>query len=421
MGRSSKLLVQGGAPYAQNKAYKYQFIAGGPICLFSQLFIVECGQVLKWTYAYYIMLMNMRRGSSLHLQDEVEPGLECLHQCAKKELQVHLNVDGPLKDSNEFHTKLARLARYWKMEKPMFRKKLSPSDVRTCLEIPRRIALNLPKYEVEGSNGKAEMVMRVRDQTGRNWRFRRGSRRDGRAVTENHREFILHREDGSSTTVSSTSIVRRDALMEQIKALVYRHPDKLYMETTGGKNKGYHAEMTVVTYCRNRKDIDDKSKFRILLISLCLLMHLIWNMYFRDLLPRLVKPGDDGNSGSTAVCDTICLQDIRGNDVPLRNYNGKVVLIVNVASKWQVTLYNLREDMGTKSYEEAIAGLKKLLRTNSSEEVQTWTKGFAPAEDHESTRDEDPCEYNAVGNELGEWIWLSTGDRGYKIRMEDNN
>ncbi|GFZ00217.1 chorismate mutase 3 [Actinidia rufa] len=34
----------------------------------------------------------------------------------------------------------------------------------------------------------------------------------------------------------------------------------------------------------------------------------IWNMYFSDLLPRLVKPGDDGNSGSTAVCDTICLQ-----------------------------------------------------------------------------------------------------------------
>lgn len=31
-------------------------------------------------------------------------------------------------------------------------------------------------------------------------------------------------------------------------------------------------------------------------------------MYFRDLLPRLVKAGDDGNSGSTAVCDTQCLQ-----------------------------------------------------------------------------------------------------------------
>ncbi|CAL5336506.1 unnamed protein product [Camellia sinensis] len=60
-------------------------------------------------------------------------------------------------------------------------------------------------------------------------------------------------------------LVTSDALMEQIKALVYCHRDKLYMETTGGKNKGYRAEMIVVTYCRNRKDIDDKSKFRILL------------------------------------------------------------------------------------------------------------------------------------------------------------
>ncbi|XP_077223783.1 chorismate mutase 1 [Tasmannia lanceolata] len=34
----------------------------------------------------------------------------------------------------------------------------------------------------------------------------------------------------------------------------------------------------------------------------------IWNMYFVDLLPRLVKEGDDGNCGSAAVCDTICLQ-----------------------------------------------------------------------------------------------------------------
>ncbi|KAA8532940.1 hypothetical protein F0562_032943 [Nyssa sinensis] len=34
----------------------------------------------------------------------------------------------------------------------------------------------------------------------------------------------------------------------------------------------------------------------------------VWHMYFRDLLPRLVKAGDDGNCGSAAVCDTICLQ-----------------------------------------------------------------------------------------------------------------
>ncbi|CAO2820567.1 unnamed protein product [Amaranthus hypochondriacus] len=34
----------------------------------------------------------------------------------------------------------------------------------------------------------------------------------------------------------------------------------------------------------------------------------IWDMYFEDLLPRLVKDGNDGNCGSSAVCDTMCLQ-----------------------------------------------------------------------------------------------------------------
>ncbi|CAN6470160.1 unnamed protein product [Victoria cruziana] len=36
----------------------------------------------------------------------------------------------------------------------------------------------------------------------------------------------------------------------------------------------------------------------------------IWDMYFKDLLPRLVEDGDDGNCGSSAVCDTICLQSL---------------------------------------------------------------------------------------------------------------
>ncbi|MBA0769189.1 hypothetical protein Gotri_017949 [Gossypium trilobum] len=34
----------------------------------------------------------------------------------------------------------------------------------------------------------------------------------------------------------------------------------------------------------------------------------VWQMYFRNLIPRLVKAADDGNCGSTAVCDTVCLQ-----------------------------------------------------------------------------------------------------------------
>lgn len=34
----------------------------------------------------------------------------------------------------------------------------------------------------------------------------------------------------------------------------------------------------------------------------------IWDIYFKDLLPRLVKEGNDGNCGSAATCDSTCLQ-----------------------------------------------------------------------------------------------------------------
>ncbi|KAD4887988.1 hypothetical protein E3N88_20061 [Mikania micrantha] len=34
----------------------------------------------------------------------------------------------------------------------------------------------------------------------------------------------------------------------------------------------------------------------------------IWDMYFKDILPRLVKEGNDGNCGSAATCDYTCLQ-----------------------------------------------------------------------------------------------------------------
>ncbi|KAL4342064.1 hypothetical protein GQ457_08G014150 [Hibiscus cannabinus] len=43
------------------------------------------------------------------LAGKAESGLERLHQCAEKELQVYLNADGPLKEFNEFRSKLAGL------------------------------------------------------------------------------------------------------------------------------------------------------------------------------------------------------------------------------------------------------------------------------------------------------------------------
>ncbi|GAY60964.1 hypothetical protein CUMW_206140 [Citrus unshiu] len=74
--------------------------------------IVECRRVLKWTYAYGYYLPDhehAKRQFFEYLQGEAESGLERLHQCAEKELQIYLNADGPSKDFNEFRTKLAGL------------------------------------------------------------------------------------------------------------------------------------------------------------------------------------------------------------------------------------------------------------------------------------------------------------------------
>ncbi|KVI07510.1 Zinc finger, C6HC-type [Cynara cardunculus var. scolymus] len=74
--------------------------------------IVECRRVLKWTYAYGYYLpehAHAKRQFFEYLQGEAESGLERLHQCAEKELQGYLNVEGPSKDFNEFRMKLAGL------------------------------------------------------------------------------------------------------------------------------------------------------------------------------------------------------------------------------------------------------------------------------------------------------------------------
>ncbi|XP_022951366.1 metallocarboxypeptidase A-like protein TRV_02598 [Cucurbita moschata] len=54
-------------------------------------------------------------------------------------------------------------------------------------------------------------------------------------------------------------------LMKEIEAVVHRHSDKLTIETMKSRNKGYVVEMPVVTYRHGRNNIDDISKFRILL------------------------------------------------------------------------------------------------------------------------------------------------------------
>ncbi|XP_061367273.1 probable E3 ubiquitin-protein ligase ARI7 isoform X2 [Gastrolobium bilobum] len=74
--------------------------------------IVECRRVLKWTYAYGYYLPEHEHAKKQffeYLQGEAESGLERLHQCAEKELQLFLNADGPSREFNDFRTKLAGL------------------------------------------------------------------------------------------------------------------------------------------------------------------------------------------------------------------------------------------------------------------------------------------------------------------------
>ncbi|KAE9600394.1 hypothetical protein Lal_00045480 [Lupinus albus] len=74
--------------------------------------IVECRRVLKWTYAYGYYLPEHEHAKKQffeYLQGEAESGLERLHQCAEKELQVFLNAECPSREFNDFRTKLAGL------------------------------------------------------------------------------------------------------------------------------------------------------------------------------------------------------------------------------------------------------------------------------------------------------------------------
>lgn len=51
---------------------------------------------------------------------EAESGLERLHQCAEKELQIYLEADSPMKEFNDFRTKLAGLTRYVQLKPWLF-------------------------------------------------------------------------------------------------------------------------------------------------------------------------------------------------------------------------------------------------------------------------------------------------------------
>ncbi|VVA90133.1 unnamed protein product [Arabis nemorensis] len=72
--------------------------------------IIECRRVLKWTYAYgYYLPDHAKKQFFEYLQGEAESGLERLHKCVEKELEVFQNAEGPSEDFNQFRTKLTGL------------------------------------------------------------------------------------------------------------------------------------------------------------------------------------------------------------------------------------------------------------------------------------------------------------------------
>lgn len=119
-------------------------------------------------------------------------------------------------------------------------------------------------------------------------------------------------------------LVYSEDLMEEIKALVLRHPDKLtvgcfdvlkaffwisfdvlklwfqwqflklwfqwQLDTIKSRNKGYSAEIAVVTYSQKRQETDDMPKFRILLVSFLRFL-MCWMTWFPFIRFWLVMAG----------------------------------------------------------------------------------------------------------------------------------
>ncbi|OVA11978.1 Peptidase M14 [Macleaya cordata] len=112
-----------------------------------------------------------------------------------------------------------------------------------------------------------------------------------------------------------------EALGEEIRALVSRHPDRLSMETIKTQNKGYSAEISVVTYSHSRREIDNHSKFRILLSFGQHGRELITSELALRLLSILSEEQQIPNMGPLSLNNT--LEKLVIKVVPMENLNGR--------------------------------------------------------------------------------------------------
>ncbi|KAL9310548.1 putative transcription factor interactor and regulator CCHC(Zn) family [Arabidopsis thaliana] len=77
----------------------------------SDIQIIECRRVLKWTYAYgyYLPDDHTKKQFFEYLQGEAESGLERLHKCIEHDIEVFEFAEGPSEEFNHFRTKLTDL------------------------------------------------------------------------------------------------------------------------------------------------------------------------------------------------------------------------------------------------------------------------------------------------------------------------
>ncbi|KAJ8772735.1 hypothetical protein K2173_027912 [Erythroxylum novogranatense] len=113
----------------------------------------------------------------------------------------------------------------------------------------------------------------------------------------------------------------RTELLEQVKALVHRHPDKLSVDTIEAGNKGYQAEITVVTYCKMGRECDERSKFRILLSFGQHGRELITSEVALRILSILSEEQFLPNVNATSLNNTLDKLIIKV--VPMENLNGR--------------------------------------------------------------------------------------------------
>ncbi|KAG2243159.1 hypothetical protein Bca52824_095003 [Brassica carinata] len=145
--------------------------------------------------------------------------------------------------------------------------------------------------------------------------------------------LVLAQTNPSVTPINWDLYHSSDDLVEQIHSLVHRHPDKLSIETFKSGNKGYNAEVNVVTYCRGGRQSDDRSNFRILLtfgqhgrelITSELAFRILSILSEEQFLPN-INGGQPSTTPSwtNSLTDNYIFSFFWKKLVPIENFNGR--------------------------------------------------------------------------------------------------